>query len=152
MIKKENQIKLSVYVLLNNNDQNDTLEHSTKYLFQIKNPRGCLCDSPHHMWKFTDLILCWVSQTHPKSSEDSLGGIEKWEKFVDIVAEKLSWCPLRRMRSLMHVQTHTSKFMCAIYCTCKIIVISLCFVIVIYFPLGEVFHWKFFIEDHIQEI
>ena len=30
--------------------------------------------------------------------------------------------------------THTSKFTCALYCMRKIIVFSLCFVIIIYFP------------------
>ena len=47
--------------------------------------------------------------------------------------------------------THPSKFTFAIYCTCKIIVFSVCFVIIIYFLWGEIFQ-RFFIEDYIQEI
>ena len=62
----------------------------------------------------------------------------------DFVIDTVPWDINDRMRTCRH--THSSKFMCAIYHTCKIIVFSL-FVLLLHISCKD----KFFIYGYIQE-
>ena len=53
-------------------------------------------------------------------------------------------CSLRHGRLHTHMQANTCKFTGTVYCTHKIIVFSICFVIITYFLWAEIFHWRIF--------